>query len=303
MNRDSLKIIYKTNSFIEANLIKGLLERSNISAFIEQEAIGKIYGFTVNGLGEIRIGVPYYLQKRALKILNNILRRNKIMKIFLDTANVSEIREAAELGIIDGVTTNPTLMAKEKGNTLEEIVKEIVSIIDGPISVEVVSQKADEMVEEARRLHSLAPKNIVIKVPICEEGLKVIKRLNKENIKTNCTLVFSVNQGILAIKAGATYVSPFVGRIDDIGWSGMEVVSGLVAFIENYNFDTEVIASSIRHPLHVTQAAALGAHIATVPFSVLQKMSKHPLTDLGIEKFLKDWEDFLKSSKSGTLLS
>lgn len=225
------------------------------------------------------------------------------MKIFLDTANVSEIKEAASLGVIDGVTTNPTLMAKEKGSTLPEIVKEIVSIIDGPVSVEVVSTKADDMVEEAKKLHSMAPSNIVIKVPICEEGLKAIKRLSKEGIKTNCTLVFSVNQGILAIKAGATYVSPFVGRIDDIGWEGMDLVRDLVIFIENYGFSTQVIASSIRHPLHVTQAAILGAHVATIPFSVLQKMVKHPLTDAGIEKFLKDWEEFSRSSKSGTLLS
>ncbi|HOW03346.1 MAG TPA: fructose-6-phosphate aldolase [Caldisericia bacterium] len=225
------------------------------------------------------------------------------MKIFLDTANVSEIKEATNLGVIDGVTTNPTLIAKEKGSTLTEIVKEIVSIIDGPVSVEVVSIKADDMVEEAKKLHSMAPSNIVIKVPICEEGLKAIKRLSKEGIKTNCTLIFSVNQGILAIKAGATYVSPFVGRIDDIGWEGMDVVRDLVIFIENYGFSTQVIASSIRHPLHVTQAAILGAHVATIPFSVLQKMVKHPLTDSGIEKFLKDWEEFSRSSKSGTLLS
>lgn len=301
MNEEKLKVIHRTNSIIEANLIKGILVKSNISAFLDQEAIGKIYGFTLDGLGEIRIKVPYYEEKRAIKILFNILRRKTHMKIFLDTANISEIRDAANLGIIDGVTTNPTLMAKEKGSTLQNIVKEIVSIIDGPISVEAISQKADEIVEEAKELYSLAPKNVVIKVPICEEGLKAIKRLNNEGIKTNCTLVFSVNQGILAIKAGASYVSPFVGRIDDIGWEGMEVVSGLVNFIENYNFDTEVIASSIRHPLHITQAALLGAHIATVPFNVLLKMIKHPLTDLGIEKFLKDWDDFLKASKRETL--
>lgn len=298
---EKLEIIYRTNSFIEANLIKGIFERYNIPNVIEKEAVGKIYGFTVDGLGEIRIKVPNYYKKRALKVINTIIRRRK-MKIFLDTANISEIREAASLGIIDGVTTNPTLMAKEKGSTLQQIVKEIISIIDGPVSVEVVSNKADDMVEEAKRLHSLAPSNIVIKVPICEEGLKAIKMLNQEGIKTNCTLVFSVNQGILAIKAGATYVSPFVGRIDDIGWEGMDVVRDLVLFIENYNFSTEVIASSIRHPLHVTQSAILGAHVATIPFSVLQKMVKHPLTDVGIEKFLKDWEEFLRSSKSGTLL-
>ena len=300
-NYNKLDIIYKTNSFVEANLMKGILDNFNIPNFIEKEAIGKIFGFTVDGLGEIKIKVPSNYKNRALKVLNNFLRRQE-MKIFLDTANVSEIKEATSLGVIDGVTTNPTLMAKEKGSTLTEIVKEIVSIIDGPVSVEVVSIKADDMVEEAKKLHSMAPSNIVIKVPICEEGLKAIKRLSKEGIKTNCTLVFSVNQGILAIKAGATYVSPFVGRIDDIGWEGMDVVRDLVVFIENYSFNTQVIASSIRHPLHVTYAAVLGAHVATIPFSVLQKMVKHPLTDSGIEKFLKDWEEFLRSSKSGILL-
>lgn len=300
-NYNKLDIIYKTNSFDEANLMKGILDNFNIPNFIEKEAIGKIFGFTVDGLGEIKIKVPSNYKNRALKVLNNFLRRQE-MKIFLDTANVSEIKEAASLGVIDGVTTNPTLMAKEKGSTLPEIVKEIVSIINGPVSVEVVSTKADDMVEEAKKLHSMAPSNIVIKVPICEEGLKAIKRLSKEGIKTNCTLVFSVNQGILAIKAGATYVSPFVGRIDDIGWEGMDVVRDLVVFIENYSFNTQVIASSIRHPLHVTYAAVLGAHVATIPFSVLQKMVKHPLTDSGIEKFLKDWEEFLRSSKSGILL-
>lgn len=300
-NYNKLDIIYKTNSFVEANLMKGILDNFNIPNFIEKEAIGKIFGFTVDGLGEIKIKVPSNYKNRALKVLNNFLRRQE-MKIFLDTANVSEIKEAASLGVIDGVTTNPTLMAKEKGSTLPEIVKEIVSIINGPVSVEVVSTKADDMVEEAKKLHSMAPSNIVIKVPICEEGLKAIKRLSKEGIKTNCTLVFSVNQGILAIKAGATYVSPFVGRIDDIGWEGMDVVRDLVVFIENYSFNTQVIASSIRHPLHVSYAAVLGAHVATIPFSVLQKMVKHPLTDSGIEKFLKDWEEFLRSSKSGILL-
>jgi len=302
INYNKLNTIYKTNSFIEANLIKGMLDNFNIPNFIEKEAIGKVFGITVDGLGEIKIKVPYNYRWRALKILNIFSRRQK-MKIFLDTANVSEIKEATNLGVIDGVTTNPTLIAKEKGSTLTEIVKEIVSIIDGPVSVEVVSIKADDMVEEAKKLHSIAPSNIVIKVPICEEGLKAIKRLSKEGIKTNCTLIFSVNQGILAIKAGATYVSPFVGRIDDIGWEGMDVVRDLVIFIENYGFSTQVIASSIRHPLHVTQAAILGAHVATIPFSVLQKMVKHPLTDSGIEKFLKDWEEFSRSSKSGTLLS
>ena len=210
------------------------------------------------------------------------------MKIFLDTANVEQIREAASWGIIDGVTTNPSLIAKE-GRDFKEVVREICEIVDGPISAEVISLDADGMVEEARELAKIH-KNIVIKIPMTVEGLKAVKRLSAEGIKTNVTLVFSANQALLAMKAGATYVSPFVGRLDDIGHVGMDLVAQIMDIIDNYGFETEVIVASVRHPTHVLEAALLGAHIATVPYAVLEKMAKHPKTDEGIERFLKDWE-------------
>lgn len=210
------------------------------------------------------------------------------MKIFLDTANVEHIREAASWGIVDGVTTNPSLIARE-GREFREVVEEICGIVDGPISAEVISTDADGMVKEARELAKIH-KNIVIKIPMTVEGLKAVKKLSSEGIKTNVTLVFSANQALLAMKAGATYVSPFVGRLDDIGHSGMEIVAQILDIRDNYGFRTEVIVASIRHPVHVLEAALMGADIATVPFSVLQKMVKHPKTDEGIERFLKDWE-------------
>ncbi len=210
------------------------------------------------------------------------------MKIFLDTANVEQIREAASWGIIDGVTTNPSLIAKE-GRDFKEVVREICEIVDGPISAEVISLDADGMVEEARELAKIH-KNIVIKIPMTVEGLKAVKRLSAEGIKTNVTLVFSANQALLAMKAGATYVSPFVGRLDDIGHVGMDLVAQVMDIIDNYGFETEVIVASVRHPTHVLEAALLGAHIATVPYAVLEKMVKHPKTDEGIDRFLKDWE-------------
>ena len=210
------------------------------------------------------------------------------MKIFLDTANVEQIREAASWGIIDGVTTNPSLIAKE-GRDFKEVVKEICEIVNGSISAEVISLDADGMVEEARELAKIH-KNIVIKIPMTVEGLKAVKRLSAEGIKTNVTLVFSANQALLAMKAGATYVSPFVGRLDDIGHVGMDLVAQVMDIIDNYGFETEVIVASVRHPTHVLEAALLGAHIATVPYAVLEKMVKHPKTDEGIDRFLKDWE-------------
>ena len=210
------------------------------------------------------------------------------MKIFLDTANVEQIREAASWGIIDGVTTNPSLIAKE-GRDFKEVVREICEIVDGPISAEVISLDADGMVEEARELAKIH-KNIVIKIPMTVEGLKAVKRLSAEGIKTNVTLVFSADQALLAMKAGATYVSPFVGRLDDIGHVGMDLVAQVMDIIDNYGFETEVIVASVRHPTHVLEAALLGAHIATVPYAVLEKMVKHPKTDEGIDRFLKDWE-------------
>jgi transaldolase len=210
------------------------------------------------------------------------------MKIFLDTANVDHIKEANSWGIIDGVTTNPTLVAKE-GRDFKEVVSEICNIVDGPISAEVVSMKSQEMVPEAQELAKIH-KNIVIKVPIIPEGLKTIKQLKEMNIKTNATLVFSANQALLAAKAGATFVSPFIGRLDDIGHIGMDIIRDTMIIFENYNFETEVIVASVRNPIHVIDAAIAGAHIATVPWPVLQKMVKHSLTDVGIERFLKDWE-------------
>lgn len=209
------------------------------------------------------------------------------MKIFLDTANLEQISEAASWGILDGVTTNPTLVSKEK-MTFTSLIKEICKIVPGPVSVECVSTKANAIVKEARK-HTKLADNVVVKVPICVEGLKAIKVLSQEGIQVNTTLIFSLNQAILAAKAGARFVSPFVGRLDDIAHEGMDLVDQILAAFDNYGFDTEVIVASIRHPLHVVEAALIGADIATVPFPVLEKMVKHTLTDVGIERFLKDW--------------
>lgn len=210
------------------------------------------------------------------------------MKFFIDTANIEEIKKAWELGIIDGVTTNPSLISKEKKEPIG-LLKEICSIVDGPVSAEVISLKADEMVNEAEDLAKIH-ENIVIKIPMTEDGLRAVKRLSSAGIKTNVTLIFSANQALLAAKAGATYVSPFVGRLDDISHTGMELVSDIQDIYENYLFDTEVIVASIRNPLNVLDAAKIGADIATIPYSVILQLIKHPLTDIGIEKFLKDWE-------------
>jgi transaldolase len=210
------------------------------------------------------------------------------MKIFLDTAEIDEIRTAARWGILDGVTTNPSLYAKV-GGSYEEILQQICKITPGPVSAEVVADDVDGMLEEGRRFAKLAP-NIVVKVAMSENGLEAISRFSDEGIKTNCTLIFSTNQGLLAAKAGASIVSPFVGRLDDINQDGMIVVRELAEIFELYDIETEVLAASIRNPLHVTQAAMAGAHIATLPFKVLQQMVHHPLTDKGIVQFKKDWE-------------
>ncbi len=210
------------------------------------------------------------------------------MKIFIDTANLDEIKRANDWGIIDGVTTNPSLVAKENGD-FEEIVQEIISIVDGPISVEVISTDAEGMVKEAIEMSEWS-QNIVVKIPMISEGLKAVKILNTKNIKTNVTLVFSINQALLAAKAGATYVSPFIGRLDDIGHDGMQIVCDMVEIFNIYNFKTEIIVASIRHPLHVIGAAKAGAHVATIPFNVIEKMFTHPLTDPGLKKFLNDWK-------------
>jgi transaldolase len=214
------------------------------------------------------------------------------MKIFIDTANIEEIRTANSWGIIDGVTTNPSLIAKEGRNFLS-VVKEITSIVDGPISAEAISAEAGGIIEEGRKLSKIH-KNINVKIPITPEGLKATKALSSEGIKVNMTLIFSTNQAILAAKAGASYVSPFIGRLDDISHNGTDILYEMIEIFKNYGFKTEVIAASIRHPLHVIEAALAGVHIATIPFKVIEQMVKHPLTDKGIEKFLADWEKVKK---------
>ncbi len=214
------------------------------------------------------------------------------MKIFVDTANLEEIEQAASWGILDGVTTNPTLLAKEMertGKGYRQILEEICQIVHGPVNAEVVSTEAKGMIREGLELAEIH-ENIVVKVPMIPEGLKVVKRLRQEGIRTNVTLAFSPSQALLAAKAGATYVSPFVGRIDDKSGDGMEVVSQIVQIYQNYNLPTEVLAASLRHPMHVVEAALVGADIATMPFSVLQKLFEHPLTDIGLKQFLADWE-------------
>ncbi|WP_306483679.1 fructose-6-phosphate aldolase [Anaerococcus sp.] len=212
------------------------------------------------------------------------------MKFFLDTANVSGIKRINELGLCDGVTTNPSIIKKE-GKDFEEVVKEICSIVDGPVSAEVTSYEYEGMVEEARKLSKWAD-NIVVKIPMTEEGLKAINTLSEEGIKTNCTLIFSLSQGLMAIKAGASYISPFMGRIDDMGEDGARLVSRLREVIDIYGYDTEIIAASIRNNLHLEEAALAGAHIATIPGTLFEKLWTHPLTTAGIETFKKDWEAF-----------
>ena len=210
------------------------------------------------------------------------------MKLFIDTANVEEIKKANDLGVICGVTTNPSLIAKE-GRIFEEVVKEITSIVYGPISAEVIPLESEKMVEEALELVKIHP-NIVIKLPMCIEGLKAVKVLASKGIKTNVTLIFSATQALLAARAGATYVSPFVGRLDDIGQEGINLISEVAEIFNIHGIETEIISASIRNPIHVTSSALAGAHIATVPYKVIEQMTKHPLTDAGIAKFLKDWE-------------
>lgn len=210
------------------------------------------------------------------------------MKFFIDTANVDEIKEINNWGVIDGVTTNPSLIAKEKRD-FKQVIKEIASIVDGPISAEVISLDSKNMVNEARDLAKIN-KNIIIKIPMTEEGLKAVNILSKENIKTNVTLVFSATQALLASKAGASYVSPFLGRLDDISTDGMNLIEDICQIFSIYDIDTQIIAASVRTPMHVLQIAKSGADIATVPYKVFKQMLKHPLTDIGIEKFLKDWE-------------
>ena len=210
------------------------------------------------------------------------------MKIFLDTANVEAIKKYNDMGLVDGVTTNPTLLSKEKGNPAE-IMHEIVRIVKGPVSLEVVGTAYDSMIEEAHRLKKYGP-NVIVKVPMIPEGLKAVKKLKDEGISTNVTLVFSANQAVLAAKAGASYVSPFIGRLDDAGQDGMTLIREIVQIFNNYRFDTNVLVASVRHPMHVVDAGKIGAHVVTLPPDILGKMMAHPLTDKGLAAFLSDWE-------------
>ncbi|UFJ40202.1 fructose-6-phosphate aldolase [Brevibacillus humidisoli] len=214
------------------------------------------------------------------------------MRFFIDTANVDEIRDIHEWGVLAGVTTNPSLVAKE-GRDFVEALKEIIDIVDGPISAEVISTEAKGMIEEGEKLAALS-KNIVIKVPMTAEGLKAVKVFAKRKIKTNVTLIFNANQALMAARAGATYVSPFLGRLDDIGYDGMQLINQVADIFAIHDIDTEIIAASIRHPLHVTEAARQGAHIATIPYKVFQQIIQHPLTDSGLQKFLADWAKMQK---------
>ena len=219
------------------------------------------------------------------------------MKIFVDSADLDEIKELASWGIVDGVTTNPTLV-KRSGRSFQEIIEEIFTIVDGPISLEVLSEDADGMIKEAKEIVSKVSKkyqkNVAIKIPMNPEGLKAVKKLSKEGIRTNVNLVFSSNQALLAAKAGAAFVSPFIGRLDDMGQEGMQIIEEIVDIFENYGFETEIIVASIRHPIHVIQSASLGAHIATIPPKIIRQMAKHSLTDKGIQQFLDDWKDVKK---------
>ncbi|MFC1847729.1 fructose-6-phosphate aldolase [Chloroflexota bacterium] len=216
------------------------------------------------------------------------------MRIFLDTANIEEIRQAAKLGVVSGITTNPSLIAKEKRADMKAVIEEISSIIDGPISAEVLSLEPNAMIEEARVVSSWSP-NVVVKIPMSEGGLEAISVLSREGIRTNLTLCFSLNQALLGTIAGATYVSPFVGRLDDISHDGMQLISDIVKVFDHFKVTTQVLAASIRHPLHVVVAAKAGAHIATVPYQVLKQMIRHPLTDIGIARFTEDWQSIQKA--------
>jgi transaldolase len=217
------------------------------------------------------------------------------MKFFIDTADVGEIRKANDMGMVDGVTTNPSLLAKV-GRGLDETIREIATIVDGPISAECVSLEAPELIKEGRELAKIHD-NVVVKIPMGVEGMKAVKALTSEGIRTNVTLCFSANQALLAAKAGATYISPFVGRLDDISQDGMELIAHIIEIYQNYDFATQVLVASVRNPVHVLQSARMGADVATLPFSVITQLANHPLTDAGIKKFLSDWEKVPKKVK------
>ncbi|HVN22726.1 MAG TPA: fructose-6-phosphate aldolase [Syntrophorhabdales bacterium] len=214
------------------------------------------------------------------------------MKFFLDTANVDEIKKGLEMGLVDGVTTNPTLLAKEKRDP-EATIKEILSLVHGPVNLEVLAVDAKGMIAEGRKLSSLG-EQVVVKIPMTEEGMKAVRTLHEEGIKTNVTLIFQAVQALIAAKAGADYVSPFVGRLDDISTAGMDIVGDITTIYSNYGFETEIIVASVRNPLHVLEAATMGADIATIPFPVIKQLMKHPLTDIGLERFLKDYDSLKK---------
>jgi len=216
------------------------------------------------------------------------------MKIFLDTASIESIKKYNDMGLVDGITTNPTLLSKEKGNPAD-IMRQIVKIVNGPVSLEVVGTTTTEMIEEAHRLKKYGP-NVVVKIPMIPDGLKAVKKLREAGIQTNVTLIFSANQAILAAKAGAAYVSPFIGRLDDAGQEGMVVIREIVPIFKNYQFDTKVLVASVRHPLHVIDAGKIGAHVVTLPPDILGKMLAHPLTDKGLSAFLSDWEKVKKEN-------
>ena len=213
------------------------------------------------------------------------------MKLFIDTADVNEIRQAAEMGLLDGVTTNPSLIAKT-GRPFDEVIKEICEIVDGPVSAECIATEAKELIAEGTKIAKMA-KNVVVKVPLTVDGLKATKALSSDGIKTNVTLCFHPLQAMLAAKAGATYISPFVGRLDDITTDGMGLISDIVTIYENYDFETEVLVASVRHPIHVLEAARIGAHVATIPYKVIAQLANHPLTDIGLENFLADYRKSL----------
>ena len=218
------------------------------------------------------------------------------MKFFIDTADLDEIKEANDLGVLDGVTTNPSLCAKIGVSDFEGHIAKICDIVDGDVSAEVISTEYDEIMKEGRNIASIAD-NVVVKVPLIKEGIKAIKSFSEEGIKTNCTLCFSASQALIAAKAGATYISPFIGRLDDISSEGMDLIADIRLVYDNYGFETEILAASIRHPMHLLESARLGADVATMPLKVIDQLLKHPLTDIGLERFLADWDDLQKSLK------
>jgi transaldolase len=234
------------------------------------------------------VGITYHLCIQPAPLRGVFDYEDNSMKFFIDTANIAEIKEAASFGVLDGVTTNPSLVAKE-GKDFRKLLEEICAIVDGPISAEVISTDFDGIMREGRDLAKIH-KNIIVKVPLIKEGLKAVKALKAEGIRTNVTLCFSPTQALVAAKAGAYFISPFIGRLDDVSQNGMELIRQIVTIYRNYNFETQVLVASVRHPLHVVEAAMIGADICTIPFKVIEQLIKHPLTDIGLQRFLEDWK-------------